>query len=62
MFEVITTFLENVNGSPNVDCSIFSLLDAGILSDTLLLRSCDLSADEYKNLYKLSIQRNVEIA
>ena len=54
MFEVITTFLENVNGSPNVDCSIFSLLAAGILSDTLLLRSCDLSADEYKNLYKLS--------
>jgi len=54
MFEIITTFLENVNGSPNVDCSIFSLLAAGILSDTLLLRSCDLSADEYKNLYKLS--------
>ncbi len=54
MFEVITTFLENVNGSPNVDCSIFSLLAAGILSDTLLLRSCDLSADEYKNIYKLS--------
>ena len=54
MFEVITTFLENINGSPNVDCSIFSLLAAGILSDTLLLRSCDLSADEYKNLYKLS--------
>jgi len=54
MFEVITTFLENVNGSPNVDCSIFSLLAAGVLSDTLLLRSCDLSTDEYKNLYKLS--------
>jgi len=54
MFEIINAFLENINGSPNVDCSIFSLLAAGILSDTLLLRSCDLSADEYKNLYKLS--------
>jgi nanoRNase/pAp phosphatase (c-di-AMP/oligoRNAs hydrolase) len=54
MFEIITAFLKNVNGSPKVDCSIFSLLAAGILSDTLLLRSCDLSADEYKNLYKLS--------
>jgi hypothetical protein len=54
MFEIINAFLENINGSPNVDCSIFSLLAAGILSDTLLLRSCDLSAEEYKNLYKLS--------
>jgi nanoRNase/pAp phosphatase (c-di-AMP/oligoRNAs hydrolase) len=54
MFEIITAFLENVNGSSNVDCSIFSLLAAGILSDTLLLRSCDLSANEYKNIYKLS--------
>jgi nanoRNase/pAp phosphatase (c-di-AMP/oligoRNAs hydrolase) len=54
MFEVIVTFLENINGVSDVDCSIFSLLSAGILSDTLLLRSCNLSANEYKILYKLS--------
>ncbi len=54
MFEIITAFLENVNGSTNVDCSVFSLLAAGILSDTLLLRSCNLSAKEYKNLYKIA--------
>ena len=54
MFQIIMNFLENINGSSEVDCSIFSLLVTGILSDTLLLRSCNLSADEYKILYKLS--------
>jgi len=54
MFEIIINFLENINGSSTVDCSIFSLLAAGILSDTLLLRSCNLIANEYKILYKLS--------
>jgi hypothetical protein len=54
MFEIIVNFLENVNGTSEVDCSIFSLLAAGILSDTLLLRSCNMSANEYKILYKLS--------
>jgi inorganic pyrophosphatase/exopolyphosphatase len=54
MFEIITAFLENVNGSSNVDCSVFSLLAGGALSDTLLLRSCNLSAKEYKHLYTIS--------
>ncbi len=54
MFEVIMSFLENINGSSEIDCSIFSLLATGILSYTLLLRSCNLSANEYKILYKIS--------
>ncbi len=54
MFEIIMNFWGNVNGSSDVDCSIFSLLAAGILSDTLLLRSCNLSASEYRILYKIS--------
>jgi hypothetical protein len=54
MFEIVMNFWENVNGSSDVDCTIFSLLAAGILSDTLLLRSCNLSANEYRILYKIS--------
>jgi len=54
MFQIIMNFLENINGSSEIDCSIFSLLATGILSDTLLLRSCNLSASEYKILYQLS--------